>query len=220
MFGFLYALFMGIGCTIDSIRKDSENDEAKRKSMENGGQYATGIGKRFYNGREIIKYTPGAPEGHDLIIDKKTKQIIKDFTQEKYNSDEEKDEKRFIECIENAKKENKLVVLYDPFFFSNGDFRLNHPKGYYEVSTCKRVNTMTDEDGNHFKLYDKIEDRSSGYLKSLWFIPDKDNKIQITENEWIRMNGNKIDYIHDGEMTFFDYAYVGTSYVKSEKRGK
>lgn len=225
MFGLLYALFMGGACAVDSIKKDLDNEEARQKSINefDGVTYGT-KGRSYYKGQQA---SYRMVNGHNCIVSKDGR-ILKDYHQELYNSQEQKDEQCFLDEMRKAREKGMYYFeWYNDIFYSNGDFKLNHPKGFYEVDTLKRFHTMTDENGKRYKMYDKVVECGidcTGLFFQKYVEADEENKIEISEQEWKLLDGEKNQIIDHGKILFespgYEYKFMCNSYKIDKKRGR
>lgn len=179
MFGIIYGLLMAGACLFDSVKKENENEDARKKSYLNGGQWELSNGKTYFLGQNAYKTNEN---GHEVIKNVKTNQTIYDYTNAQNVKERNRCEENWNQRINNAKEKNEKYFIYIPYF--KNDFSEKHPAGMYELSSFKPYFTTT-KNGKHYKMY--------GYIRNNTLFPDRKNEIEISDKEWLSLGGKIYD---------------------------
>lgn len=194
MFGFFYTLFMYISYTINKVKTDITNIEARQKSLNDNNGIVFGNGKNFYNGVEA-KYK--IVDGHNCIVDNNNN-VLKDYHNEKIVKMNNKNEREWISAIKKA-EDSSAKYFYYYRYYKTYDFK-DRPSGIYELSTCKRIHIIKSNN-HYFKCYDcvylnnNVRINSDGIIVSGYSVLAdwKGNNtdqglVEISETEWKLLN--------------------------------
>lgn len=202
MFGFLYAIVLVIAGIKDSVNNDCYKAESKHRAIKNGSDiYYDMHGNEYYKDRKVLEFSAyGMPNGeaHRVIIDLKTKVILKDYTQELID--------KFFKSrdliIEKAKINGDLFYEIKPpaLLIRNKSVYDKRIKGYcgrFETETGRRYGLSSSFSKQHkkivyYKYYYKKNDLSE--RDELYFIKDK--LFVISKEEYFKWGGSTVGQTH------------------------
>lgn len=186
MFGALYAIVLAIAGIKDSIDNDCYKTESKHRAIKNGSDvYYDMHGNEYYKDRKVLEFSSyGMPNGeaHRVIIDLKTKVILKDYTQILLN-DFQKNRKEIIQMANS----NGC-----PYYIIEPPLELIRNKSVYKniKGLCGRFETKTNrrfglksvlsqsKEFVYYKYYYKKNEAHTNddlyYVMDKWFVISKE----------------------------------------------
>lgn len=197
MFGLLYGLFMGGAFLENGIRKSSENEDARIRSINNKNTICTGNGKLYFNGircKEIYR------NGKDLVVDYSNENRVlydreSEYIKETDLRNQSNWDEAMIEAREQGKKYFYFIRYAKTFLFKD------RPTGYYEIDSCRRVHGCKDiGQDRYYKRYDKVIYPEKlkiykGIIEEGYYVtPDYSTEVEIPYDEWRELGRNK-EYI-------------------------
>lgn len=218
MFGIFYSIFAAGSCAKGYVENATYKDESfKRAIKENKDTFYDKEGKMYYirkrpwkNGEtllEQIRAIDTVKEDrngvlHKVIMDLKTKEILRDYTQEKINTFYNNIIKAIEEC---NKKENQKYYFIEPPFELIRDIGDAKFKKIYKPM-CGLFEKDNGSIGRRYVIehyYNKLkkEDHYFKYYYDESNCVDTSSKIEITKDEYILLGGLQSGY---SSYYFFD----------------
>ena len=200
MIGFLFVIFVFIAWAIESHRKVSAESYSRRNPVNIHGEKsyydADGVQRLLGNKKEVM-YSVEPLTGDYLCRDLKTREVIKNFSEEERN---EKNEKALIEAIDKGKHYYLYRMKGDQNFFHCEKVRGWRYRNITDGSLCviRRVpdficngrgsNFFMDIETGRYKdpYYFSVEDEMKNYKH--------DEEVKRKFNEWRERVKDKGDF--------------------------
>ena len=190
MFGFLYAIILSIAGIKDSVDNEYHKSVSRMNAAQKGYDiYYDMHGREYYKDRRVYEFSSyRMPNGEDhrVIVDLKTKAILKDYTQELI------DEffKTRNEIIEEAEKHGNLYYVIQPptQLMRNKSVFEKRIKGYcgrFETETGRRYGLSSLD--NYYKFYYK---KSGCEGDELFYM--RDRGFKISKEEYYKWGGSDL----------------------------
>ena len=196
MFGFVYVICLIISGIKDSIYNETSKQISKQDAKRNGYDiYYDGDGNEYYNDRKVISlsyYRTPSGEYHKVIQDIKTKNVLKDYTEELI--DVFMNQRK--EVIEKAKQNNELYYHIDaPIqLVRDKDLYEKRIKGYcgfFETDTNKRYLLSSEWQKRNrkwvYKKYYYKKNDSNNEINRIYYT--KDTPVIISKEEYFKWGG-------------------------------